>query len=528
MKVSDWLREKIKGWLGIEYLANNPNERFNEHDENDILRITKAKEYKAWYIGEAGELRDFYINKLKEMKDINKREYFWGIAITEGMNKQVHSSVPNAIITTLVNAIGEHKIETPDKAIKEKIDEIIDDNDFERVVNQEQLPLTLAQGWGAFKINLEEGNTIPIIEYYDAEKVEYITKNRRIIGVIFKNYYAKGNKKFILLETRSLKQRDDKNGIGKGSYVEYDLFKLGRNDELIPCDLSEIPELSTLQPIYIANYDNILAVPTRIFFDPLFPDYGRSIFAGKLELFDDLDQVLSQASQTVRVSTPVEYYPTSTIGKNANGIPMLPKVYNRQFIKGPDIVPNGDGEMGSGKIQTTQPTLNFIQYSQEARDKLDMILTGILSPATMGIDIAKRDNAEAQREKEKITLMTRNNIIKTQARIVRKVLELCLDLKEYAETSIITPKIDYGFSVVYNEFANPTFEQKLLSLSSAYSGGALSTEKYVELLWGETMTKEEKALEVERLNSTRDSLTPLDFENESMNELSTNIIDSEE
>ena len=75
-----------------------------------------------------------------------------------------------------------------------------------------------------------------------------------------------------------------------------------------------------------------------------------------------------------------------------------------------DTAPNGDG-ITDGTIQTTQPQLNFDQYSNDAQNKLGFILTGLLSQATMGIDIAKKDNADAQREKEKVTIMTRNNII---------------------------------------------------------------------------------------------------------------------
>ena len=66
-------------------------------------------------------------------------------------------------------------------------------------------------------------------------------------------------------------------------------------------------ELSKLETIFIPGYMKILGVPTRIFHDPSDVNYGRSILAGKIDLFDDLDQALSQASQTVKVSTPVSY-----------------------------------------------------------------------------------------------------------------------------------------------------------------------------------------------------------------------------
>ena len=41
---------------------------------------------------------------------------------------------------------------------------------------------------------------------------------------------------------------------------------------------------------------------------------------------------------------------------------------------------------------------------------LDLCLQGIIS-STLGLDVKKLDNAEAQREKEKTTLYTRNAIV---------------------------------------------------------------------------------------------------------------------
>lgn len=508
-------------------ISINPNEKYENNSDEERKRVLKAKEYKTWYIGE--DIGKFYReNPDLQIFEPNRADFFYANTIREGKVKEVHSSIPNAIVSTLVNAIGEHKISYTDQDVKFKVEKILEENDFTRVVNQEQLPLTLVQGWGAFKVDLSEDEEYPTIEFYDAERVDFITNGRRVVGVIFKNYYKVNGKDYLLLETRSVKKEV---GWQKGSYVEYSLFKLGKNNELTPCDLNSVPGFENLKTISLSNYNKLLAVPVRILYDPLFPDYGRSIFAGKVDLFDDLDQILSQASQTVRVSTPVEYYPTSLIGKNKNGFAMMPKVFNRQFIQGPEMLPNGDGDMGGNKIITSQPVLNFSQYSQEARDKLDMILTGLLSPASMGIDIAKKDNAEAQREKEKVTIMTRNNIINTQGRVDKRVIELALDLLEFRDTGTILPKRDYGFSVSYDDFANPTFEQRLSSLSTAYAAGAISAEKYVDLLWGDDLSQEEKSLEVSRLKeqNTNDFLVPGEFENESMiDELPTIQANSEE
>ena len=259
-----------------------------------------------------------------------------------------------------------------------------------------------------------------------------------------------------------------------------------------------------------------MGVPCRILHNPNDKYYGLGIFESKIDILDDIDQALSQASQTVRVSTPVEYYPTSLLEKTPDGNPVLPKAYNRQFIEAPSNLPGPDGTVGSERIQTTQPQLNFNQYQEEVKNKIDIFLTGILSPATMGIDIAKKDNAEAQREKEKITLMTRNNIIASQRKIIKEVMEIALDLTEFMQTDKITFDKEYDFSVIYNEFGSPSFESKLQALTPAYNSGAISTERYVEALWGDMLSDSEKQEEINKLNEirARDNLDLGSFESD--------------
>ena len=56
---------------------------------------------------------------------------------------------------------------------------------------------------------------------------------------------------------------------------------------------------------------------------------------------------------------------------------------------------------------------------------LDLCLQGLISPSTLGIDVKKLDNAEAQREKEKATEYTRGKVIDVLEKIIRKLVEIC-------------------------------------------------------------------------------------------------------
>lgn len=513
MNVIEAIKRKILKYLGVEKLSESPNsERLTYiSNENDIVR-QNLNEYKTWYVGSSDELLNYYTNEQtygnarEPIYNRNRKNYFWGISSEEGNIKRVHSGIPNAIVSTLVNAIGDAKITSSDPITEERLEKIKKANDLTHLLNQQQMPLTLVEGWGAFKISFNKGlSDAPIIQYYEGQNVEYVYSFGILIGIIYKDFYKYNNRDYVLLETRRIAEGN--------SLIEYELFRLEKSDDVTPVPLETIPELAGLTNVVIPNLKRVLGVPSKFFFDPLNQNYGRSIYCGKIDLFDDLDQDLSQCSQTVRVSTPVEYYPVDLLERQSNGQPKMPQVYNRQYVQ-KEGMPNGDGAT-DGQIQTTQPELHFDSYSENAKSILDFILTGILSPATMGIDIAKKDNADAQREKEKVTIMTRNNVINREQRILKDLMELCLIVQEYLDTGSIS-LTEYDISVTFNEFANPSFENELTILGPAWSNGQISTNKYVDILWGDKLSKEDKIKEIEYLDSNKqqDNLQLGDFENE--------------
>lgn len=502
MDIIEKVRRRILKFLKLDHLQDNPNsERYTYiMDSQNIVRQS-MEEARVWYVGDSNELENYYTNKQvhgnanEPIYNRNRANYFWGISSMENSIKRVHSGVPHAIVYTLCNAIGMPVITASKGGQKYDLSRLIKETGFNRIYMQEQMPLTSAIGWGAWKIDVDPSGDWPILQFYEAKDCEFVVKRGKTIGVIFKDYYRHDGKDYLLLETR----RINENG---NSAVEYELFRLRENNDVTEVELSEIPELSSLSDAEIPGYKHILAVPCRFIFDPNNKNYGRSIYAGKYDLFDDLDQSLSQRSQTCRVSTPVEYYAPDVLERGRNGNPSMPKVYNRQFIMKSGI-PDGDGKIDNS-IQTTQPQLNFEQYSQEQRDILDSILIGILSPATMGIDLAKKDNADAQREKEKVTIMTRNTIIESEQEILCELFKIAMGMKDYMDGKGI-PLEDYDVSVKFSGFANPSFESLSQTLLPLWQAGAISDEMYVEKLYGDSLTEEEKSRELEALRKNREA-----------------------
>lgn len=500
MTIKEWIKNKIMKFLGLEKLAESPNdERLTYITNDEEIKIAEIRANRVWFIGSGDELLNYYTQRdaggfaENPIYNRNMRNYFWSLSANECKIKRVHTGIPNAIVTTLSNVIGMPQI-TEDSGLW---DAIAEENDFNTKLTQQIRPLTMALGWGGTKINFNKNlSKHPLIEFYDAEYVEYIIKGGVLFGMIFKSYYKdKHNKNYVLLETR---YRANGN-----SYIEYSLFELKKGNTIDKVDLDTIPELADLpkEPLVIEGLDEVLAVPFRYFYDANNPKYGRSIYAGKIDLFDMLDEVWSQASATNRVSTPITWYSRDVLSRGANGEVGVPSLYNRILIA-KDGVPNGEGQANQD-IFVDQPQLNFDKYGLLAKDVLDNVFIGVISPASMGIDVAKKDNADAQREKEKVTIMTRQNIVAGETKSLNKLVRLCLLIQGYMLDGRIDLGKDYNINIRYNEFANPSLETTLPTLGSAWSQGQISTEKYVEYLWGDKLTDEEKAKEIAWLDENK-------------------------
>lgn len=121
-----------------------------------------------------------------------------------------------------------------------------------------------------------------------------------------------------------------------------------------------------------------------------------------------------------------------------------------------------------------------------------------MSPSTLGIDVKKLDNAEATREKEKATLYTRNNIVNQLQKVLPKLVKMTLQAIDTLNNAT-TQEIDVD--VTFGEYANPSFESQVETVSKAKQGGIMSVEASVDELYGDTKDDEWKQEEVARLKA---------------------------
>lgn len=525
MTILERMRARIRGVAGSVLKTKRPDDdRTTFINDNEKLGRMKLKEYDVWYDGDGDELLNFYTREnyigfnYEPFYMRNKKNYFWAISSTEAQIKRTHSGQPRNIVDTLVNIMPFPLISAGENT--KKLQAVVRESGLEQVYKDEQLPLTLVEGWGCWKINWDKDvSDYPSVEYVSAENVDFIYKNGKIIGIVFKNYYTSDKKRYLLLETRSIEWKPNSSA-AEGSegervlVITNELYELPMNmaatDDDTPLkkvDLKTVPELESVEErIEIGPFDKLFAVPCVLLGNTSRQwGYGRSIFTGKIDLFDDLDQALSQSSNAVRLSTPIEYIDEEYLERDKNGLPKKPKAYDRKYVmmKGQK---NGDGVSTGQPVQITQPSVEFSRYSDHAVQILLQILNGILSPATLGIDIAKKDNAAAQREKEKVTIFTRNALINGEERILRSLMEQMLMAKEFMDTGAVSVH-SYDISVKFNEFADDSFENKLEALGKAYDMEEISTDMYLNKLYGDTLSEEERAAEKEFLESARQART---------------------
>ena len=520
----EYVRLKTLGITGLIDSSIDPVVRANRYlFVNDINEVKKQRleEYIIWYLGDSDRLKNFFTRanaisyNMDPLYNENKKSYFWAVSSTEHDIKRTHSGHPRNIVDTLVYIMTIPNITCDaDKSdtVNDNLKKILKANNFKQQITQLSRPMTLVEGWGAWKINWDKKlSPYPILLYYRADRVDFIFQSNQLRAIIYKDFFQdQDGKNYVLYETRRLGDYTDPttNETTTSLYIEKELYEYASNtDRLIPCKLESLPQLKDVVPqVIITNFQHFLGYPNIFYHDVSEEFYGRSIFTGKTDIFDDLDQCMSQGANAVRRSTVHEYFNTLYLETDpVTGLPIQPDAFDRKYIKYSGATGADGTAAGSTPVQVVQPAINFSQYSDEERNLLMTAISGIMSPATLGIDIAKKDNADAQREKEKVTIFTRNNLLDEEETVFEHIgsdLLVAYELMNLKDGEQLKCK-EYSINVQYPEFANDSWEKKLETVQTGWAGGLLSDEMAIDLLHGDTISKETRDRELNFLKEQR-------------------------
>ena len=151
-------------------------------------------------------------------------------------------------------------------------------------------------------------------------------------------------------------------------------------------------------------------------------------------------------------------------------------------------------------VEGKNDTNNLKKYFDvDTIETLNRCLTGLISPSSLGLEMARNSSDLSQREKEKITLQNVKMLKEYETEILSKVGKIalyCYDLMidENAEFK------DDDVNIKYKDYANPTLDAKISAFKDAMLSGAMSVDRYVSELYGDE-TKEIQEQEKEYINN---------------------------
>lgn len=489
--VTDKLKHSIKNWLEIE-----ETDELNIKIRNDLDFVTNAMKNLVWYKGDANELIQLY-NKLGEQREIDKMRFWAGVSSAGLEIQKRHTGIAGIIVDTLTDVVMSDFNGFSFEADKGQTewDEIYEDNNrnnaFTKMLKK-AVRSSLYIGDGAFKLTIDTDITDkPIIEFWGGEKIDMKLRRGRLDEIIFKSLYTQDAKKYELHEIY---------GMG---YIKYELYQ---GDKLVP--IETIPSLATMETVtfaggVIGENDEVIkrgsymmAVPMINGDSDRWEGRGQSIYDRKIDNFDALDEVWSQWMDALRSGRTKTYIPSGLIPRNPEtGRPVRPNAFDNRFI----AIESDISENGQNKVTTEAPAIQHDAYLASYVTALDLCLQGLISPSTLGIDTKKLDNAEAQREKEKTTLYSRQKIVDLLSDTLPQLVDIALRVR--AEMNEVPYNEDVNVSLNFGEYANPSFESQVETVAKAKTQGIMSIEASIEELYGDSKDDEWKQEEVSRLKA---------------------------
>ncbi|ELC8383204.1 MAG: capsid protein [Clostridium perfringens] len=438
---------------------------------------------KLWYRGEPYELDQFFKNISSD--PVNKAR-FWSAVPSEDLSiRKIHSGLPAMIADKLSDIVVADldSIEVTGEVDNTLWEEIRKDNKFDDMLG-DIIATTLVSGDGAFKLSIDtEISKYPIIEFFDGDKVEYITQRGRLKEIKFYTFYTKNNRQYKLSET-----------YGKG-YINYNLYDSNGNE----VSLNTLDETRELADVTYKD-DFIMAIPLMFFKSPKFEGRGKSIFDNKSDAFDALDEVISQWIDAIRDGRVQKYIPQDLLPYNSStGEVLKPNPFDNKFI----AIGTNKEENAKNEIEMKQAEIRYEAYVESYSNAIDMCLQGIISPSTLGIDLKKTDNAEAQREKEKTTLYTRGKLVDILTEVIPELVNIILKTNDVLNGKNAG---EYEVSIAFGEYASPSFDAVVETVGKAKTYGVMSIEQCIEEMYGDTWTDEEKEEEIQRIKEQNDYL----------------------
>lgn len=477
-KIGDKVRTMIINWL---YIQPAPIQTVTLLER--LPFELKAIENQIWYRGDASELDQFYKSTVNDNVTGSR---FWGAKVSQSTRK-MHTGLPAMMIDTLAYFVKSDmdKVKFKNSTGEEKWKEICKNKhfDFADIVGAGVVG-ALASGDGAWKISADKDVCdVPIVEFYSADRVEYEIKHGIICGIDFITDVPHKRKVLKLKE----KYRE--------GYVSYELY-----DKDILLSEEELEEITGLYNVdYKTKGTFSMAVPFKIYNNPKHKNRGKSIFEGKIDDFDAFDEIVSQWLQAYRMGRAQKYIPENLIPRSEFDGSLKPhNPFDNEYVS----VDEAMNEMGvkESQIQVVQPEIYYEAFLSGYTHYLDLCLQGIISPATLGIDLGKMSSAPAQREKKDVTGITRNTITERLTEVLPDLICAIINTYDIMKNNAVE---DYEPEVSFGEYGAPDFDSRVETVGKAAANNTMSIETQVRELWGSSKDEEWIKAEIIRIKHER-------------------------
>lgn len=480
MGLINFMADKIRQGMWHFLQVNPANKSLIIIDENmDFL--TSCTKNRIWYAGKSKQLSQLY-----SQLDV-PNEMFWKSRMTAGMEiRKIHIPLASLIVDTIAKIVMSdyNGVEIASKnstSYAEKWADIEKDSKLDETLKTMLADIGIV-GDGAFKLSFDRDvSKLPIIEWFPAERVKFKRNRGRIRGIDFYTEYVSKGKRYRFEES-----------YGYG-YIKYEL----EDDSGKEVPLNSIEETSWIEGKGVTFDKSVMwAVPVIFGKSSQYKGRGKSLIEDKNEAFDSLDEVWSQWMDALRAGRTKQYIPDCMIPKNPDtGKSVKPNAFDNRFI----MVDNDMSESGNGnRIYTESPTIQHESYLSSYITALDLCLQGVISPSTLGIDVKKLDNAEAQREKEKTTLYTRQSYVELLESVIPQLVKTALNVDAIINNQPFVPD-DLEVTLNFGEYANPSFESQVETVGKARQSGVMSIEASVDELYGDSKDEDWKEKEVKRI-----------------------------
>lgn len=481
--------------------------------------LYELQENRIWYKANKDTLLRFYKTTRRNNQLYPIQDFY---RLTPGNIPIQHYPLADMITKTMVNLVFSEKptiaFETGnqkrDKELNKMLEEIYDDNNIASLI-QNAAELESYSGAVAFKPVLDpDFSDYPIIMAYPKEDFEVVKKYNRIQGIIFKDYYKKGNDEYVLYTEC---------GIG---YITYKLHKMSKNGEETKNEvpLKTLPETAGLKPLKFRTSDGkplrqLLAVYKEN------KTNATSDYSGIIDDFQALDEIYTNMVNYIRKSKVKVYMPENMCKKTEKGETVVPNDYDSDYTILYDNNPEGTQQEAKRDVIDIQNTI--VGYREAFNEVLKhAVLNTGLSLSSIGYDISGANaSGEALAIREKVSMKTRSEKIKRWDEALQELSRLVLALQTYnvvGDSVVVENMFDYNVLVSFAEYEAPTMDAIVEVLANTLEAGLIDRETALHRLWDDEYSQEEieimlKNIEIERANMLPEE--PFEMEDEKSEDL---------